>query len=81
MTSNVKITDIIGNILYNHNLLLNKIYRITSNLMFTDIIGNTLYNHNLLLNKIYRITSNIKSLTSSGTHCTTTNYCLTKSIE
>ena len=49
ITSNLKFTDIIGNILYNHNLLLNKIYRMTSNLKFTDIIWNILYNHNLLL--------------------------------
>ena len=49
MTSNVKFTDIIGNILYNHNLLLNKFDRITSNLNITDIIGNILYNNKLLL--------------------------------
>ena len=41
MTSNLNFTDIIGNILYNHNLLLKKIYRITSNIKFTDMLLST----------------------------------------
>ena len=51
MTSNIKFTDIIENILYNHKLRLNNIYRMTYNLKFTDIIGNILYNHKLLLKR------------------------------
>ena len=52
MTSNIKFTDIIGNMLYNNNLLLINIYRMTYNLKFTDIIENIMYNHKLLHNKI-----------------------------
>ena len=60
MTSNIKFTDIIGNILYNATYCFNKIYRITSNIKSLTSSGTYCTTTNYCFNKIYRITSNIK---------------------
>ena len=82
MTYNLKFTDIIGNILYNHKLLLNKIYRMTSNIKFYwHHREHTVQPQHTALTISTEWHIILSLLTSSRTYCTTTTYCLTISTE